>query len=426
MARNVVHLVLTVLVLLATSARAETRSDAPSRENYDPGFPVRETKYYRVHTDLELDFARDLERRLDGMYEEYRRRLSMFDVDNTNEKMEVYLFKKKADYLRFAGGGEDASSGKFIPGRNALVSYLQGQGRDEMRQTLQHEAFHQFAFHAISKGMPLWLNEGIAQVFEEAIWTGDGFLLGQVPPWRVRQLKNDMKDKVLIPFEELMAISHDRWRKALAGSGTRRASVQYNQSWAMVHFLIQAKDPGGDEKYRRRLIRMLQLMHEGKDGDAAFREAFSANVAGFQSLFVAYANTLEPTPEATMIERQEVLGDMLLSFTRHKWKIARLSEMRDAAAKTGFSMTYGNRHGMSWSTDRDVRVYFSDSHNRVLDDRDLYLDARPGAPLPDIVCHATDRLQLRTRFHRSTDEGDDRPFDREVLVESPGTPGRGN
>jgi hypothetical protein len=416
MARHVFPLIAIVLVTCGHAGAA--------RGGWEPDLPVRETRYYKVHTDIDPALARDLERRMDGMYEEYRRRLAGFDVENAGEKMAVYVFRRKSDYLRFIGAPLEGSGGIFMPGRNALVSFLEGQGRDELRRTLKHEAFHQFAHVAISPKMPLWLNEGLAQVFEEGIWTGDGFLLGQVPPRRLRQLKNDLKNRDLILFDEMMSMSHEKWQEGLTHRGSRRGATQYNQCWAMVHFLIQAKDAAGGEKYRRRFIQMLQLLHGGAEGRAAFEQAFSSNLTGFQSRFAEYAHALQATPEATMIERQEVLGDILISLKRHNWTFDRLSDLRDAAVRSNFSMTYYNHHGMRWSTDPDVSVYFSDSQNRVLDERDLYLDPRASAPLPDIVCHATDRLQLRTRFHPSTDE--ERKIEREVLVEAPGTPGRGN
>ena len=89
MARDVVvvHLRilrLTLALIVAAVSSVARGADGPPRETYEPDFPVRETKYYRIHTDLDLHLARDIERRLDGMYEEYRRRLSMFDVGYHN------------------------------------------------------------------------------------------------------------------------------------------------------------------------------------------------------------------------------------------------------------------------------------------------------------------------------------------------------
>ena len=33
----------------------------------------------------------------------------------------------------------------------------------------------------------------MAQFFEEGIWEGNSFRIGEIPPWRVRQLHDDIK-----------------------------------------------------------------------------------------------------------------------------------------------------------------------------------------------------------------------------------------
>ena len=48
------------------------------------------------------------------------------------------------------------AGGMFLPGRNLLAAFLEGQGRQQLRRTLQHEAFHQFAYNAISPDLPIW------------------------------------------------------------------------------------------------------------------------------------------------------------------------------------------------------------------------------------------------------------------------------
>jgi hypothetical protein len=83
----------------------------------------------------------------------------------------------------------------------------------------------------------------------------------------------------------------------------------------MVHFLVHAHDAAGREKFRGMFLDMLDLLHDGKSGEDAFAGAFSGgNVKGFQDRFVEYVRELKPTPAASMIERQEVLGDFLIEL----------------------------------------------------------------------------------------------------------------
>jgi hypothetical protein len=396
-----------VILFLGTLPATSLAADVPAN------FSVLRTKYYRIHTDLDRELAEDLARRMDAMYDEYQRRLSAFTREKAGPPLEVYLFRRQQDYLRFTGERWRNSGGVFMASRNLLAAFLEGQGRDALRRTLQHEAFHQFAALAISPEMPVWLNEGMAQLFEEGIWTGDGFWLGQVPPRRVRQLEEDIKKQRLVRFDKLMAITPEQWSSTLAddhGAG----ATQYNQSWAMVHFLVQARDAAGKEKYRGRLVQMLQQLHNGRSGREAFEAAFSTNVKGFQDRFVEYARALEPTPEASMIERQEVLADFVIELKNKGRTFHRMSDLRETAVRANFTLRYSDR-GMSWQTDPNVATYFSDIKGRPLGPNELYFADRRGAALPDIICRASDRLQLRTRFHPVVGK----KFEHEVLIESP-------
>lgn len=55
--------------------------------------------------------------------------------------------------------------------------------------------------------------------------------------------------------------------------------------------------------------------------------------------------------------------------------------------------------------------YFRDRTGRFFGNRFLYLDPRPTAPLPDIVCRSGS-LQFRTRFHRRAND-----IDYDVVIE---------
>src|SRR5689334_13629041 len=59
------------------------------------------TDHYLIHTDLDDDLAQDLAKRMDAMYEEYSRRLADFKDEREIPRLQVYLFAKQDDYLRF-------------------------------------------------------------------------------------------------------------------------------------------------------------------------------------------------------------------------------------------------------------------------------------------------------------------------------------
>ena len=396
------RIVLALLVLLFASAAAQAEVRV---------FPSR---HYQIHTDLEPGLAQDLARRMDVMYEEYARRLIQFDLDPNRLATDVYLFNNRANYLRFVGEGMQSTGGVFMAARNALASFADGQGRDNLRRTLQHEAFHQFAANTIRYPLPMWINEGIAQYFEEGLWTGEGFLVGQVPPRRVRQLQADIKAGRLIDMEKFLHTSADDWSKALGARSATRGATQYNQAWAMVHFLLNANN----EAMRPRFNHMLRLIHDGADPDLAFVQAFSSNYAGFRERFLEWAANLQPTPEATYIERQEVLADMLVALRGYGRLFDDIDTFRDAATRAGLEIQY-SKGQIKWSSGKDASVYFQRVDGSAFGAGQLYLQARRTSPLPDIVCRCLPGSIFRTRFYKTSDR-----IEHELLIEPAAAPVR--
>jgi hypothetical protein len=396
---------LALLLLLAATPRV-ARAD----------LRILETRHYVIHTDLERSLAEDLGRRMDAMFDDYCRRLADFSPDSRT-KFEVYLFQKRQDYLTFTSNKVPNTGGVFMPSRNTLAAFLDGQGRDALRRTLQHEAFHQFAYSAINPDLPPWLNEGLATVFEEGIFFGRTFSLGQVPPRRVRQLQADMRARRLIPFRKMMAMSLDDWSVALSSGDGTRGATQYNQAWAMCHFLIFAGPPD-QPTYRRRFLDLLSRIHAGVPGDRAFREAFSDNIDGFQQRFLEFVRgTLRPTPEATLIERQDVLADMLVALRGRGLEFDSIDALKHTLARGGYRMSY-QKGDLKWQSDPDASTYFSNLDGEPLTRDEMYFEWRGGgdAPMPDLVLRAPRQIKLRTRFHRVPST---RKIEHEVLIDGP-------
>src|SRR5947208_15875271 len=185
-------LILLALLAVLPGARAAAAAGPPNMREI-------QTRHYRIHTDLDYELANDLAQRLDAMYDAYSWRLRLFREEGHEvPRFEVYLYRSQRDYLQLTGNRMKHTGGVFISGRNLLASFLEGQGRDSLRRTLQHEAFHQFAHTVVSPNIPVWLNEGLAQVFEEGVWNGENFSLEQVPPRRIRQLRDDLDEKRLV------------------------------------------------------------------------------------------------------------------------------------------------------------------------------------------------------------------------------------
>lgn len=356
------------------------------------------TVHYRLLTDVEDEFARDLARRLDAMHDEYAQRLALFRPGSGQPaRLDVYVFQKREDYVRLTDHRLPNTGGVFMAGRNLLAVFVEGQGREATRHTLQHEAFHQFAHARIGPNLPIWVNEGLAQLFEEGIWTGRSFAIGQVPPRRLRQLRADLDAGRLVPFRDFLRLDDKGWADGFADR--ERIATQYNQAWAMVHFLVYAADPDGRPRFRARFVQFLRLLGEGVDGDLAWQRSFSANYDGFEARFREWAQTLQPTREADWLEQQDVLADMLVLLAEKGTRFDSIAEFREHVRRTRPRLHYA-RGTLRWSTDPDPTAYFRDAAGNDLAAEQLAFVLRAGAPLPDLLYRPVPGVQMRTRFWR--------------------------
>jgi hypothetical protein len=385
--------ILAVFALGAVSARAA-----------EPDLRLIRSKYYLIHTDLDDVLVFDLGTRMDAMYAEYSRRLSDFDLRDERRPVDVYLFNRKSDYTAFTGTQYLHTGGIFMPARNQIAAYLEGQ-RDVLRRTLQHEAFHQFASKAIGANLPIWINEGMALLFEEAIWTGDGFLMNQVPPRRVRQLQSDVHNNNLLSFKVLINMSPERWSANLAGDPAVGAT-QYNQAWAVVHYMAY----GDDGRNGARLVTMLKALGNGVEPARAFRESFKLDDETFRARFEEYALALQPTPEAEVMDRHDVLADLCAELAAQGKRFATVAEFRRTVEVMKYQLRY-TRGEVSWTA--EPASFFRDVSGAAYGAEQLYFEPRRGAALPDLVFrHPGYRVGLRARFYKRGEK-----FEHEVLVE---------
>jgi tetratricopeptide (TPR) repeat protein len=129
-----------------------------------------------------------------------------------------YLAKGKLDLF-----------GYFQPGpeKNYILLRLDGQ-QEHPFATVYHEYTH-FAFSNAAEWMPLWLNEGIAEFFQNTDIHDKDVDLGQPSPDNVLYLRQNR----LIPLPVLFAVD----RSSPYYHEENKGSIFYAESWALVHYL---------------------------------------------------------------------------------------------------------------------------------------------------------------------------------------------
>ncbi len=110
-----------------------------------------------------------------------------------------------------------------------------------MIRTTYHEGVHafldQFLFgEKLVKHLPRWLNEGLAQYFQNARVEGGRLILGQQNRKWLSFLRNCKREGKLVPIEKLLA-SGPKDFLADTAAKNESVSIHYRQSWYLVHRL---------------------------------------------------------------------------------------------------------------------------------------------------------------------------------------------
>lgn len=237
---------------------AITITSAPARElkAYDEVAPN-----YTIHTDLGDDSAREAGLRASHLLEMYRQTTSL--AVGEHRPFPLYLFSSSEDY--FAADGPAGTAGAFVYGGGNPRLLIAAELKPTLRtwHLLQHEGFHQYARAASGRKLPSWLDEGLAEYFGEAIFTGDGYVTGATPAWRLRRLSDAMSRGEFEPLPEFFKLTGEQWN-------SRPSVARYDQAWSIVHLLVNDNDASKEDK----LPSYIRALAGGREAERAFVETF--------------------------------------------------------------------------------------------------------------------------------------------------------
>lgn len=305
------------------------------------------SKSYLIHTNMSRDEVRAFGKHMDTVYAQYEDRFRDFHPRGSSQ-MPLYLLRTEDEYLSFMQTQNiDAKNtgGMFFysPESQGLATWVQGRSRSQTFQVLQHEGFHQFAFNHLGRELPTWINEGLAQYFEDAIIVGDKMTTGLANERRVSQVRHALTTDTGIDFEVLVEISSEEWAETLR-TKPYRASLLYAQSWSIVFYLIH----GENEKYQPAFARYLQKVSTGRDSKSAMQEAFGTDdLTPLANKWRGFAVEQEPDPINTAASRMEFLAEALkFMYERGEPAPTSLGSLRDSLQARRFVLTRQS-HGIT-------------------------------------------------------------------------------
>jgi hypothetical protein len=221
-----------------------------------------ESKYYIIHTDLPQTEAREAQLRMTRMVEQYRQ-LNPAAAAKLKTPLPFYLYKNIADYTKAVGV---EGSGGYFDGEKLLAAVHRSENgaiAPSTWQIVQHEGFHQFAHAVIGGEIPMWADEGLAEYYGQAIFTGDGFITGLIPQSRLIRTRALLLSGDAKPFAQFIVLPRDQWNAKVE-------MKNYDQAWSLVHFLMH----GEEGKLQKPFNDFLEDIAKGESAERSYHARF--------------------------------------------------------------------------------------------------------------------------------------------------------
>jgi Tfp pilus assembly protein PilF len=214
-------------------------------------------------SDMQARHILDQFERMRGMFQ------TLFPEANADPALPILVIaaknQKSFQFLEpeaYLAKGQLNLAGLFLrtPDKNYVLLRLDAEGEHPFA-TVYHE-YTYLQFSNASEWLPLWLNEGFAEYFQNTRIRNKDVLLGQPSIDDINYLRQNR----LLPLDTLfkMDASSPYYHEEQKGS------VFYAESWALVHY-IEATD---HEKNTHRIFDYLSLVRRHEDPVRAAQKAF--------------------------------------------------------------------------------------------------------------------------------------------------------
>jgi len=168
----------------------------------------------------------------------------------------IVVFNSKEEFARYS---PNASAVAFFTSNRKTDYIVMQEALPESHQYAAHEYVHLLIRHSGLR-LPVWLNEGWADVYSTLRPVHDGVAVGDLIPARVR----DLGAQRWLDFDTLTSVT----TASRIYSETNRAGIFYAESWALAHMLFLSPE------YADAFPKFLIALHAGKSAAEACRIAW--------------------------------------------------------------------------------------------------------------------------------------------------------
>lgn len=230
----------------------------------------------------------DLEKMCDDLeaVREYHVKLRAAIKERRAELAKAYKNKVPAEMLAPMADAE-----KRIDGVEQRNDAAFAEVRKKLFQRLYHEAFHAylgtFVYPAKDGALPLWFNEGLAQIFETALVEAGELRVRHADEPRLFGVRKAIADGKLMPLTDLLRSEARDFQMAHAGE-KQMSDRHYLAAWALAFYLTFEQGALGTKA----LDDYVAALRRGTDPLLAFRDLAGKPLPEFEKEFQAYLGRL--------------------------------------------------------------------------------------------------------------------------------------
>jgi len=217
-------------------------------------------------------------RELLGSLEQFRATvLSIYSLPRLRDpRTTVIVFKSDGQFKPYKplyqGKPTDIAGDCLTWSDETIIALAADNGFDVTNEVVFHEYTHSLLASG-GETPPLWLNEGLAELFSTFAINGDSYELGRAKPNHVGMLNR----VPLMPLGELFAVNH---QSPSYNEGVRQG-IFYAESWGLVHFMLFGEDRATYMPMMRRFD--VLLSERDHPTDRSFRETFGMSYADMET-----------------------------------------------------------------------------------------------------------------------------------------------
>lgn len=180
----------------------------------------------------------------------------------------IVLFRSKKEYLPYRPG--EVAAAYYLPRRDADLIVLVAANEPSVAI---HEYVHLLVRHS-GLELPLWINEGLADLYSSLQHVGGKVVVGHAPPARIATLRREK----WVPLEQVLLADHESRHY----TEKERAGKFYAESWALTHMLNLSHE------YRSELGDLVKLLTAGTSSVTALETVYGMPVEKLQRELHSY------------------------------------------------------------------------------------------------------------------------------------------